>query len=224
MIMRKERSALIVFLKNPTEGHVKTRLAAGIGNEKALWIYLELLSITAEAVKNLAGISVFLYFDEALPGDASAEEHQARVHAFRNGENCTVAIQTGDNLGERMLNAFTEVKNKGFHKICIIGTDCPEISTALLEEAFRELDTHDLVTGPALDGGYYLLGMKQVHAPLFKDKNWSTTTVLASTMGDAADAGLSVALLRQLRDLDDSDDLAFFPHLEKRIFTGNHTG
>jgi uncharacterized protein len=222
--MRIERNALIVFLKNPTAGHVKTRLAAGIGNEKALWIYLELVRSTADAVKNLAGATVFLYFNEALPAYASVEEHQARVAAFSSGDGCTVAVQTGGNLGERMLNAFTEVKDQGFDKICIIGTDCPEISTALLEEAFRELDSRDLVIGPAMDGGYYLLGMKQVHDTLFKGKNWSTSTVLTSTMGDADNAGLSVALLRQLRDLDDSDDLACFPHLNSRIFTGNHAG
>lgn len=220
----KERNALIVFLKNPEPGRVKTRLAAGIGEEKALRIYLELLAITAEAVKNLAGASVFLYFNESPPGDASTEEHQARIDAFRNADDCTVAVQTGSDLGIRMLNAFEEVKKQGFEKICIIGTDCPDVSTGLLEEAFHELDNSDLVVGPAFDGGYYLLGMKQIHARLFGKKNWSTPSVLDSTLADAEKAGLSSALLRKLRDIDDTDDLAFFPDLESRIFTGKHTG
>lgn len=220
----KKRNALIVFLKNPARGRVKTRLAAGIGDEKALRIYSELLRITAQAVKNLDDASIFLYFNEAPPGDASAEKHQARVDTFQNGNDCTVAVQTGSDLGKRMLNAFEEVNKQGFEKICIIGTDCPDVSTGLLEEAFRVLDTRDLVIGPALDGGYYLLGMKQVHTRLFGDKNWSTPSVLESTLADAQKAGLSVTLLRKLRDVDDSDDLAFFPDLENRIYTGKHTG
>jgi uncharacterized protein len=222
--MSKERNALIVFLKNPSPGRVKTRLAAGIGDEKALHIYIELLRITAEAVKSLQGVSAFLYFNEAPPGDASAEDHRARVDAFRNGNDCTVAVQEGNDLGKRMLNAFEEVKKKGFEKICIIGTDCPAVSSGLLEEAFLALDTRDIVIGPAIDGGYYLLGMKQIHANLFGDKDWSTPSVLESTRADAEKAGLSVALLGQLRDIDDADDLAFFPDLRSRIFTGKHTG
>lgn len=220
----KKRNALIVFLKNPAPGRVKTRLATGIGDEKALRIYIELLRITAQAVKNLAGTSIFLYFNEAPSGDACAEKHQARVDTFRNGNDCIVAVQTATDLGKRMLNAFEEVKKQGFEKICIIGTDCPDISTGLLEEAFRALDTRDLVIGPAFDGGYYLLGMKQVHALLFGDKNWSTPSVLESTLADAQKAGLSVALLRELHDVDDADDLAFFPDLENIIYTGKHTG
>lgn len=222
--LSKERNALIVFLKNPAPGRVKTRLAAGIGDQKALHIYIELLTITAKAVKNLAGASVFLYFNEAPPGDTSTEEHRLRVDAFRNGDDCTVALQTGSDLGKRMLHAFDEVKKQGFEKICIIGTDCPDVSTGLLEEAFRVLNDRDLVIGPAFDGGYYLLGMKQIHPCLFGDKNWSTPSVLESTLADAQKAGFSVALLRKLRDVDDSDDLAFFSDLESRIFTGKHTG
>ncbi|MFU8859625.1 MAG: TIGR04282 family arsenosugar biosynthesis glycosyltransferase [Cyclonatronaceae bacterium] len=220
----KNRNALIVFLKNPVPGRVKTRLASGIGDEKALRIYLELISITSEAVKNLAGTSVFLYFDEAPPVNASAEKHRVRVQAFRNGYDIIVAVQAGNDLGKRMLNAFEEVKKQSFEKICIIGTDCPGVSTGLLEEAFHVLDTRDLVIGPAFDGGYYLLGMKQIHAELFVDKNWSTPSVLESTLADAEKAGLTVAQLKKLRDIDDTDDLVFFPELESRIFTGKHTG
>ncbi|RZK18703.1 MAG: DUF2064 domain-containing protein, partial [Hymenobacter sp.] len=86
--------------------------------------------------------------------------------------------------------------------------DCPALTAALLRAAFDQLATHDLVVGPATDGGYYLLGMNRLHEDLFAHKQWSTATVLADTLADAARLGLRVAQLPTLADIDSARDLA----------------
>lgn len=113
----------------------------------------------------------------------------------------------GADLGERMSNAFEIVLGNDSGKAVIIGSDCPEMSTEVLEEAFRALDASDVVLGPATDGGYYLLGMRRFVPELFRDKQWSTPSVLTDTLSDAQRLGLSVRLLPALSDLDDEADL-----------------
>ena len=92
--------------------------------------------------------------------------------------------------------------------MAIIGTDCPGLRASHLAGAFAALETADVVLGPATDGGYYLLGLRQPQPELFRNKAWSTDSVLADTVADARRLGLRVALLPELRDVDDVDDLA----------------
>jgi rSAM/selenodomain-associated transferase 1 len=107
-----------------------------------------------------------------------------------------------------MSYAFTEAFAAGARRVVIIGTDCPGLTASLLRQAFDQLATHDLIVGPATDGGYYLLGMSQLHAEVFANKQWSTATVLADTLADAARLGLDVAQLPTLSDIDSARDLA----------------
>jgi len=119
-------------------------------------------------------------------------------------------LQNGNDLGERMKNAFNVIFDKDYNQIAIIGTDCPELTTDILKDAFKTLKTTDLVLGPAHDGGYYLLGMKQLHASLFEKINWSTNTVLAETHGKCEALQLNYALLPTFRDIDRAEDLKYF--------------
>jgi rSAM/selenodomain-associated transferase 1 len=107
-----------------------------------------------------------------------------------------------------MLIAFQQAFNSGARAVVIIGTDCPGLTSQHLQQAFELLTSHDIVVGPAADGGYYLLGMTTLHEELFQNKAWSTASVLSSTLADAARLGLRVAHLPTLHDVDTADDLA----------------
>jgi len=193
---------LLVFAREPVLGRVKTRLAAGIGAAGALAVYRELLALTAAAVAQAqVPATVWLAEAPAPPADP------ARPRPEWPGLPWRVQPPAGS-LGERMAQAFGAAFGAGAGRVVIIGTDCPGLSADLLHQAFDSLRDHDLVVGPADDGGYYLLGMKQLHPALFADKAWSTATVLPDTLADAARLGLRVAHLPPLSDVDSAQDLA----------------
>jgi uncharacterized protein len=198
------KNAIIIFLKNPGLGKVKTRLAATIGNESALNIYLELINHTlTEAYKVEADLH--LYFSE-----------EADNSFINTAGNSTGHIQHGNNLGERMLNAFAATINKAYKKTIIIGTDCPGLDSSTLLQAFDKLDTTDIVFGPAQDGGYYLLGMKKLHTPLFFNIKWSTSDVLKSSLAICRQEQLSVSQLKELSDVDTENDMVHLKLLISR--------
>lgn len=190
----ESRNHLIIFVKNPLLGKVKTRLAAAIGDEKALEVYLQLLDITrSECLKTACTRNIF-YSDE-ITDDAWDNDHFNKF------------VQQGNDLGERMNNAFEQVFALGAKKAMIIGSDCPQLSSKLLEEAFSCLDEKDAIIGPATDGGYYLLGMKKPRPYLFENKEWSTDSVFASTISDFEANRISFHQLQELSDLDTINDL-----------------
>lgn len=186
---------LIIFIKNPEIGKVKTRLAAGIGNEKALEVYQQLLRITHYQTQPLPCIKHVCYSDHV---DENDNWDKADYHKH---------VQSNGDLGSRMLGAFQGVFDRGAEKMVIIGSDCPEITTKIINEAFSKLDNYDVVIGPAKDGGYYLLGMKCPLPMLFKNKEWSSDSVFADTVLDLIDMGLNHYRLPELSDLDTIYDL-----------------
>lgn len=186
-------NALIIFVRNPVLGKVKTRLAAGIGNEKALQVYKHLLQYTSVITKNLPAAQ-FVYYADFITEDDLWNDFEKR-------------IQRGDGLGKRMRNAFEELFKSGFKKVCIIGSDCYELSSEILMTAFEKLDTADSVIGPVTDGGYYLLGMNKLIPAFFINKDWSTDTVFASTLKDAAKLNYNIHQLPMLTDIDTEADL-----------------
>ena len=193
---------LLVFAREPVLGRVKTRLAAGIGAEAALAVYRELLTLTVTAVAAAQiPATVWLAETPAPPADPALPRPEWPDLPWR-------VQPTADSLGARMSHAFAEAFAAGPSRVVIIGTDCPELSAELLHRAFDELTTHDLVLGPAHDGGYYLLGMNKLQPALFDNKSWSTATVLADTLADAARLNLRVAQLPTLHDIDSVEDLA----------------
>lgn len=195
------RPHLLIFAREPVLGRVKTRLAAGIGAEAALAVYRELLARTAAAVA-AAQVPATVWLAEAPAGAGAALPRPEWP-----GRPWRVQPPAGS-LGARMAHAFEEAFGAGAGRVVIIGTDCPGLSAELLTQAFDQLLTHDLVIGPADDGGYYLLGMNRLEADLFENKEWSTATVLPATLADAARLGRRVALLPTLSDIDSAQDLA----------------
>ena len=186
---------LIIFYRNQEIGTVKTRLAATIGNEKALRIYVELCDHTRAITETLHVDKVVFYSNEIRTPDIWPDS------AYHK------ALQHGQDLGERMHNAFARAFGKGYHSVCIIGTDCYELTMSVIEEAFNILRSRDAVIGPAADGGYYLLGLKKLHPELFVKKKWSTSSVLKDTLENFRSAGITYSTLPLLRDVDVEDDL-----------------
>jgi rSAM/selenodomain-associated transferase 1 len=188
-------SLLMIFAKNPEMGKVKTRLAKTIGDEKALMIYLKLLEHThAIADKVFADKAIF---------------YSERVQEFDllDYYKFPKFLQKGDDLGDRMDRAFGQAFGQHYEKVVIIGSDCYELTTEIIEDALAALDTHNVVIGPAHDGGYYLLGMDRHYSHLFKQKAWSTEDVLLDTLLDLKKLKLSYSLLPTLNDVDEEKDL-----------------
>ncbi len=119
-------------------------------------------------------------------------------------------LQAKGDLGDRMRAAFETVLAEN-EKAVIIGSDCPELTTELVEEAFEKLELVDVVLGPTLDGGYYLLGMKKNHPILFEDIHWSTAEVYEQTRQKIIAEGLLFTVVQKLSDLDNIADLEKFP-------------
>ena len=189
-----EHRLLIVFAKNPEMGRVKTRLAETMGERKALEVYRGLLDQTLRVAAKCR-CDRELWFSRYLP-----EQEESAPNGFR------LQLQQGDDLGERMKHAFFHAFEKGYEKVVIIGSDCAELTGEVLEQAFLNLEDHDLVLGPSEDGGYYLLGMKKYYEELFEGISWSTEAVFQQTMSKAEESGHSVATLAELNDIDNEAD------------------
>jgi uncharacterized protein len=194
--------ALIVFVKYPEPGRVKTRLAADIGADEAARIYSRLaLRQIGEAVA-ATDAPPFVFFDPA-ERDGEVEQWLAEYDG-----RIALAAQMEGSLGERMHAAFRRIFSRNeTRRAVIIGTDCPGLDAARIGEAFVALDAHDLVLGPAADGGYYLLGMRTLLPWVFEGMPWSTDRVLSATLDAAAAHGTRVGLLGELRDVDTVADL-----------------
>ncbi len=188
------KEALIIFVKNPIIGKVKTRLAAKVGDEKALQIYLELLAHTRSIVNSVAADKFIFYSD-------AHDNNDLWPNTIYNKKN-----QLGNNLGERMHNAFNELFAAGYQKVFIIGSDCLELNAAIINQGSKELETSDVVIGPARDGGYYFLGMKKIHTALFENIDWSTEKVLTQTIAVCDNKQFPYTLLPVLNDIDEEAD------------------
>lgn len=191
----KHHSLLIIFVKNPVPGKVKTRLAKTMGEEKALEVYQQLLQHTHKATQKLGVDKAVFYSDEVITGDLFEEKDYQKF------------VQEGSDLGKRMLNAFKLAFGKGYRKVIIIGSDSFEITAKIINEAFDALPQNNFVIGPAHDGGYYLLGMATLYATLFKNKKWSSDEVLHDTLIDIRNMNGSYKLLKELTDIDTEEDL-----------------
>jgi rSAM/selenodomain-associated transferase 1 len=187
--------ALIVMIKNPIPGKTKTRLAQDVGDELALRMYGILLDYTRKQALALEDTTRYLFYSEWIVTD----DEWAGGHFVK-------AVQRGNDLGARMHDAFDRAFTDGHDRAVIIGSDCPGVTTASLEEAFERLNDTDVVIGPALDGGYYLLGLRSPQPSLFRNMEWSTQTVGEETRARARVQALSVAELKPLSDVDHLED------------------
>ena len=197
------KKALIIFTRNPELGKCKTRLAKGIGNQNALDIYKYLLQHTANISKKV-NADIYVFYSENINSDDLWDNN----HFIKK-------LQSGNDLGERMQNAFKEVFDYNHEKVVIIGSDLLDLNENIVEDAFKKLDNHDISIGPAEDGGYYLLGMKQSHSEVFKIKNWGTDTVYSQTLSKLNNK--SVYVLKTLNDIDNVEDLKPYQVFEKYL-------
>lgn len=176
-------------------GKVKSRLAKSIGEENALSVYKKLLLRTKEMVTFL-DIEKVVYYSDHIEHDDTWDND-----IFKKD------LQRGADLGERMYNSIDAASRNSFGKICLIGSDNMEISHDIINRAYDCLDTHDIVFGPSKDGGYYLIGMKAPIKDIFKEINWSTSSVLDESIKKAKMKELGYVLLPELNDIDELEDI-----------------
>ena len=196
-------SLIMVFVRNPGLGRVKTRLAKTIGDQAALEIYEILSKHTAKIISEIDSDKLIFYSEKIQDND------------IWTVINCKKQIQTKGDLGEKMLDAFQYGFSLGYKKIIIIGSDLYSLRPKHIESAFEQLENYDVVIGPALDGGYYLLGLNSVIPEIFKQKQWSTSSILKDTLSDLKK--FNVNLLKPLNDIDTYEDLKKEPLLLKQI-------
>jgi uncharacterized protein len=189
---------LLVFMKWPRPGTAKTRLARSLGDEAAAELYRVLAEEEIRRTAPREGEYERLFF--FAPAGARAE-----MEAWLPGE--TLVPQEGADLGERLAAAFAEAFGRGARRAAVIGTDVPWVSREVVAEALASLEDHDLVLGPARDGGYYLLALDRPRPTLFSGIAWSTPSVFAATVERAEALGLGVRVLETLRDIDTLGDV-----------------
>lgn len=175
-------------------------MAASIGDEKALEIYKRLLHTTRNEAITFTG-NRYLFYDTEVN---TLDEWSNKLFIK--------STQVKGDLGQRMQAAFKAVLQME-NKAVIIGSDCPQIKSRIIDEAMEKLDNADVVIGPTLDGGYYLLGMKKLHRDLFSNIPWSTDQVFTKTIERLQNNNLRFLILEELSDLDTKEDLDKFPHL-----------
>ncbi len=195
-------NCLILFVKYPFHGQVKTRLANSLGQITAARIYKHLVTGLLAGLET-APVNLKIFF---TPADTE--------HKFRKwlGNNYSYAEQAGEHLGERMKNAFARVFKESFKNAVLIGSDVPDLRADLINRAFTALNKHDVVIGPSVDGGYYLIGFgADTFVPqAFEGITWGSNKVLEQTFAVLNQHKVNTALLPHLRDVDTLEDLQTF--------------
>jgi rSAM/selenodomain-associated transferase 1 len=206
-------AALVLFAKAPIPGQVKTRLCPPLTDDEAASLHgsfvLDALERSGQAAIRGAAKQA-PQFDRFLACSPSSDHVFFKIMEERHGVR--LIDQIGDDLGARMEHATAAMFHLGYRRVIIIGTDLPALPDSVYKDAFGILAQHDLVLGPSVDGGYYLIGLSRTAPELFRDVLWSTPQVLALTQKKAHELGLTIALLGQQRDVDTIDDLLALIH------------
>lgn len=191
---------LLIFARNPEPGKCKTRLAESIGDEAALSIYRFLLRHTVSITSDVRADKRVCYAETIWENDI----WDSRI--FQK------TLQKGSDLGQKMEYAFKAGFADGYRKVIVIGSDLYELDREDLEKAFQALENADYVMGPARDGGYYLLGMRDLNPKVFRGKSWGSDTVLSQTLKDLYEE--EVAMLPERNDIDVLEDIKDNPVFE----------
>lgn len=193
------RQAVLLFLKAPEKGRVKTRLARTVGRDAALEIYKNFVMDTLAMLKRSGRLTIVCFHP------AHAEK---AIIQWLPG-NYLFWPQTGRDLGERMMNAFVRAFSENFSRVALMGTDIPDLPESVIREAFDTLARHPAAMGPSVDGGYYLIGFnrRDFSPRFFRGIAWSTPAVFSQTLDKMNTRGVSCGLLPEWRDIDDGDDL-----------------
>lgn len=196
---RNRENVLIVFVKYPEPGKVKTRIARHLGEHRAAEIYSNMAKSIVEKIWKPDSYETVIFFD---PPDRERD-----VRAWLGIEEISCEPQSSGTIGDRMSDAFDRVFSRGALKAVLIGTDVPAITEDTVSSAFRLLEETDVVLGPAEDGGYYLMGLKYYVPALFENIEWGADTVFNRTLGHIIEKNLSHKSLDTLKDVDTIDDI-----------------
>lgn len=191
--MRKGKNILLIFARHPELGKCKTRLAKSVGDHAALEVYKYLLKNTADILQKIKVERQVWYANQIYKNDIWDDDFFDKKEQIQ-----------GD-LGQKMKAAFESAFDKGAQKVVIVGTDIQDLDEKVINQAFKKLDTNDVVIGPTSDGGYYLLGMKNLKPKAFELKEWSTAEVFNQTI-DAL-KGEKISILEQKNDVDYLEDI-----------------
>ncbi len=197
-------AALVIFCKAPIPGQVKTRLCPPLTPDEAATLHGSFVLDTLERTK-AAVAKLKLPLDRYLACAPSSTLVFFKIMEERQG--VTLIDQVGDDLGARMNQAFETMIARRYKRVLIVGTDVPTLPLDHFQQALALLETNDLVLGPALDGGYYLIGLKRTVPGLFVGIPWSTERVLGLTQEKATNLGLKTALISPWRDVDTIEDV-----------------
>ena len=195
------KNLLIIFTRNPILGKVKTRLAKTVGDKTALDIYTFLLKKTKEITLDSPCDKVVYYSEKLIKND------------IWNCNSFKKEVQSGEDLGAKMKNSFYKAFENNYCKVVLIGSDIYDLESYHINEAFKKLETNDVVMGPALDGGYYLIGLKKMHPKIFDNKKWGSSTVRKDTLKNLEK--VDVHLLPILNDVDVIEDIEHHPAFTK---------
>jgi rSAM/selenodomain-associated transferase 1 len=196
------KNLLIIFVKNIKLGKVKTRLAKTVGDDNAFKVYKALVEVTENATSNI-NVDKRIYFSDAIIDEKWPNDFKA--------------VQKGNDLGERMSNAFKDGFTSGYDNIVLIGSDLPNISEDIIIHGFDSIKSKDIVFGPAEDGGYYLVGFSKFHNCVFENKAWSTSNLLKETLTELNQKNIDVSIIVTFNDIDTFEDLQAYPEFLKLI-------
>lgn len=199
---------MVVFVRAPEEGKVKTRLARTLPAATVLRIYKFFVEDLLERLRG-AGMQIVVCY-------TPREAFQTMVAWI--GTDYEVMPQNGVDLGERMANAFRALFDRGWTRIALVGSDFPDLPVSVIQEAFDRLDDHGAVIGPARDGGYYLIGFRAdgFLPAVFEEMPWGTDGVYKKTRERFARGGTGVHFLRPWQDIDDTEDLIDFTERNRK--------
>jgi len=190
------KNHILVMTKFPRAGEVNTRMIPEIGAERAALVHQHMAEHTVAKAHDFSTAQTIVHITNCSDAEAArwlgASEYQ---------------FQKGDDLGERMANAVRCSLELGAEKVLVVGTDCPDINAATFEQAFNALDSHDVIYAPALDGGYVLIGMKNLQSAVFRNIDWGTEKVLRQSIKQLDHIGVSYHLLDAMQDVDFAQDI-----------------
>jgi len=200
------QQTILFFTRYPRPGESKTRLISALGARGAAKIQRYMTRLILDTLLCCGNCRLEICYDGAT---------QAEMMDWL-GHELSYIRQSDGNLGERMREAITRQHRKR-RPVCLLGSDCPDLSCAIINEAFSALFRHELVIGPSYDGGYYLIGCSPVLdsgliADLFTDIDWGEEHVLEQTIKIISQAGKSLHLLPTLHDIDTPEDLRYFSY------------
>ncbi|MCF8111230.1 MAG: TIGR04282 family arsenosugar biosynthesis glycosyltransferase [Desulfobacteraceae bacterium] len=197
-----QSKCLILFVKAPVPGAVKTRLAEDLGVYPSVRLYRAFAADILAAI-NRMNINLRIFYHPA--------KHLRLMREWL-GENAPLFVQQGADLGERMHNALCCTAAEGFRSVVLIGSDIPDLNEQIINSAFSALAEHPAVIGPAMDGGYYLIGFRSrfIFSEAFTGIDWGSPAVLEKTLQRFREKGREVSALSALRDIDTRQDLQAF--------------